>query len=99
MVQWKGTQLGTMRLWGSIPGIEQWVEDLALLWLWCRPVAMALIRSLAWEPPYAVGAALKKRQKKKNSIGTKLNKYNRVESPGTRPHIYNHCIFNKNEKA
>ena len=39
--------------------------DLALLWLWCRPVAIALIRSLAWEPPFAAGAALENRQKKK----------------------------------
>ena len=31
----------------------------ALLWLWCRPAAVALIRPLAREPPYAVGAALK----------------------------------------
>ena len=28
---------------GSIPGIAQWIKDLALLWLWCRPVAVALI--------------------------------------------------------
>ena len=43
-------------------------SDPALLWLWRRPVAIALIRSLAWEPPYAVGAAqeMAKRQKKKN---------------------------------
>ena len=40
-------------------------SDLALLWLWCRPVAVTPIRPLAWEPPYAMGAALK-RQKKKN---------------------------------
>ena len=42
-------------------------SDLALLWLWHRLVATAPIRPLAWEPPYAVGAALKrkKRQKKK----------------------------------
>ena len=33
-----------------------------LLWLWCRPVAMALIRPLAWEPPYALGATLEKKQ-------------------------------------
>ena len=26
--------------------------------LWHRPAATALIRPLAWEPPYAVGAAL-----------------------------------------
>ena len=38
-----------------------------LLWLWCRPAATAPIRPLAWEPPYAVGAAqeMAKRQKKK----------------------------------
>ena len=34
-------------------------SDPALLWLWHRPVATALIRPLAWEPPYAVGVALK----------------------------------------
>ena len=33
--------------------------DPTLLWLWCRPAAVILIRPLAWEPPYAVGAALK----------------------------------------
>ena len=26
-----------------------------LLWLWCRLATTALIRPLAWEPPYAVG--------------------------------------------
>ena len=38
-------------------------SDLALLWLWLRPGATALIRPLAWEPPYAVGAALEKTKK------------------------------------
>ena len=37
--------------------------DLMLLWLWCRTAAVALIRPLAWEPPYAVGAALEKPKK------------------------------------
>ena len=52
---------------GSILGLTQWVKDhgiamscgigrrhssdLMLLWLWCRPAAVALIRPLAWEPP------------------------------------------------
>ena len=36
-----------------------------LLWLWCRLAAAALILPLAWEPPYAVGVALKKPKKKK----------------------------------
>ena len=62
---------------GSIPGFTQWVKDLVLpvscgighrpgsdptlLWLWCRPVAVALVQPLAWELPYAMGMALKKR--------------------------------------
>ena len=44
---------------GSIPGLTQWVRDLAFLWLWCRLAATAPIRSLACELPYAVGVALK----------------------------------------
>ena len=32
-------------------------SDPALLWLWRRLVATAPIRPLAWEPPYAPGAA------------------------------------------
>ena len=40
-------------------------SDLALLWLWRRPAAVAPIRPLAWEPPYAAGAALKRPKTKK----------------------------------
>ena len=36
-----------------------------LLWLWRRPVATALIGRLAWEPPYAIGVAIKIPKKKK----------------------------------
>ena len=39
--------------------------DPVLLWLWCRPAATTQIRPLTWEPPYAMGADLK-RQKIKN---------------------------------
>ena len=35
-----------------------------MLWLWCRPAAAALVPLLAWEPPCAVGAALKKQKEK-----------------------------------
>ena len=38
--------------------------DLVLLWLWCRLVATAPIRPLAWESPYATGAALKEKDQK-----------------------------------
>ena len=35
-------------------------SDPALLWLWCRPAAVAPIQPLAWELPYAAAVALKK---------------------------------------
>ena len=38
-------------------------SDPALLWLWCRLVARALIRPLAWDPPYAAAAALGKTER------------------------------------
>ena len=41
-------------------------SDWALLWLFCRPAAVALMRTLAWEPPIAAGVALKRKRKKKN---------------------------------
>ena len=44
-------------------------SDLALLWLWWRLAPIAPIRSLAWELPYATGAALEKTKKKKNCAG------------------------------
>ena len=53
---------------GWIPSLAQWVKDPALLWLWCRPTAVALIGPLSWEPPYAASAALEKPKKKKKKI-------------------------------
>jgi len=38
---------------------------LLLLWLWRGSAAVAPIRILAWEPPYAPGVALEKTRKKK----------------------------------
>ena len=62
---------------GPTPGLDQWAKELALLWLWCRPAATAVIRPLVWEPPYAAGVALKRQkdQKKKNKK-TKKQKNN-----------------------
>ena len=39
-------------------------SDLALVWLWYGPVATAPTGPLAREPPYAVGVALKRKEKK-----------------------------------
>ena len=67
----------------SIPRLIQWFKDpvavscgvghrcsseLALLWLWHRLAAIAWIQPLAWEPPCASGAALKKQKEKKKSV-------------------------------
>lgn len=69
---------------GLIPGLAQWIKDLALLrpvvwvahaawiqhllWLWCRSAAVAPIRPLAWGLLYAVSAALKKKKKKRGIL-------------------------------
>ena len=61
-------------------------SDPTLLWLWCQPAATAPIRPLAWEPPYASGAALEKTKKKRNLIrfrsavlGKKTNDLNKEQ--------------------
>ena len=36
-------------------------RDLDPMWLWHRPMSTAALHLQAWEPPYAVGVALKKR--------------------------------------
>ena len=56
-------------------------SDLELLWLWCKLAATAPVQPLAWEPPYAAGAAQeiatttttkkKKKEKKRNFIRNK----------------------------
>ena len=50
-------------------------SDPVLLWLWCRPAAVALIQRLAWELPYATSVSLK-RKKKRKSIGLELAQQN-----------------------
>ena len=40
-------------------------SDPTLLWLWCRLVATTPIVPQAWEPPYALGVALKRQKDKK----------------------------------
>ena len=43
-------------------------SDLMLLWLWCRPAAVALIGPLAWETPCTAGMALKQQQQKRMGL-------------------------------
>ena len=40
-------------------------SEMVLLWPWCRLAAAAPIGPLAWEPPYAPGAILKRQKTKK----------------------------------
>ena len=65
-------------------------SDPALLWLWRRPVATAPIQTLAWEPPYAVGAALKKQKKKQNK--QKKNSQNKLIIPPYFHYLYSKII-------
>ena len=44
-----------------IPGLNQWVKDLALPWLWHRLAAAAPYRPLAQELLYVISVDLKKK--------------------------------------
>ena len=71
--------------------VRRWGSDPMLLWLWRRLAAVAQIRPLAWEPPYAEGAALKSKIKKKNKpkkpkINTVANSGQLVSCHGTECH-------------
>ena len=49
--------------------------------LWCRLAAVALIGPLAWESPYAIGAALKKQNNNNNK--NLENAFDMVDVPST----------------
>ena len=63
MVQWVMNPTIVHADMGLIPGLDQWIKDPVLLWLWCRPAAVAPIRPLAWELPYAAGVDVKRKRK------------------------------------
>ena len=52
--------------------------DPELLWLWRRLVATALIRPLAWKPPYAAGAALENTQRQKQNKTKQAKEYEEI---------------------
>ena len=66
---------------GSIPGLAQWVTDLALLWLWRRLAATTLIRPLAWEPPFSMGVAPKRQKRPKKNPKKQKQKQNKNKNP------------------
>ena len=57
---------------GSIPGPTQWIKDPSLLYLWHRLAAAAPVQPLDWEHPYAMGAALETKKKRKKERKNKL---------------------------
>ena len=59
-----------------------------LLWLWCRLATAVWFALLAWEPPYAAGAALKKA-----NTPPKKNKKNPTFGEGGEGHV----VVSKNE--
>ena len=76
-----------------IPGLAQWVKDPgiamscgvgcrrgldpALLWFWCRPVATAPIRPLAWNLHIAAGVAQEKAKRQKKKKEKRKKKFTR----------------------
>ena len=107
-VLWKQIRLGTIR-WqlrslASLSGLRIRIAvscggghrrsaGAALLWLWGRPAATALIGHLVWEPPHAVGAALKK---KKGDISSPTILWGHTNTDGTFFKSYRLSKLNEN---
>ena len=69
--------------------------DPVLLCLWCRPGATERIGPLAWQTPYATGAALKRQKKRKKK--KRKERRNEVELWGIfSTFFFNYQIFYNN---
>ena len=64
-------------------------SDPALLWLWRRLVATALIQPLAWEPPYAMGVA---QEIATATTTTKDQKDKKKKKKKKKKNRFEHCI-------
>ena len=65
-------------------------SDLALLW--CRWAAVAPIRPLAWEPPYTVGVALKRQERKRKGGRKGKRRKERKKLLYKRPYFNEHSL-------
>ena len=67
-----------------------------MLWLWHRPSVIASIRPLAWEPPYATDAALKRQKtKKKKKLIREVRKMQKERKTVKQDKILRLSPFNK----
>src|SRR5512135_3547638 len=62
-------------------------SDPALLWLWRRPVATAPNRPLAWEPPYAAGAAQRNSKKTNKQTNKRYLSQSHLQSKDPLDHM------------
>ena len=73
-------------------------SDPALLWLWCRTAAVPPpVQSLAWELPYAVGMALKSKNKTKQNKTTTTKKKPQ-KTPHRKKRTMKKITFNKRKR-
>ena len=66
--------------------------DLTLLWFWCRLAATAPIQPLAWEPPYAAGAALKRQKTREKERKKELRLFVVFSAVSPQMHCVGHSL-------